>query len=131
MVKDAEMHAEEDRGRQRDVEAHNRADTTHYQIQKFMQDNQDKLSDDDKRLLQEKMDAVRSALDRNANAEELDRLTDLLNDTWQQVGTRIHQQAGPAQGGPYDQTPPPGAGEPGGPTDQGGEDVVEGEYRNV
>jgi molecular chaperone DnaK len=131
MVKDAEQHAEDDRGRQRDVEAHNRADTTHYQIQRFVQDNQGKLSDDDKRLLQEKMDAVKSALDRNAGAEELDRLTDSLNDAWQQVGTRMHQQAGPAQGGPYDQTPPPGADEPGGTTEQGGEDVVEGEYRNV
>jgi molecular chaperone DnaK len=125
MVRDAEQHAEEDRGRQRDVEAHNRADTTHYQILKFVQDNQDKLSDDDKRLLQEKMDAVRSALDQNGSADELDRLTDNLNDAWQQVGTRMHQQAGPQQAGPYDQTPP------GGSTDQGGEDVVEGEYRSA
>jgi molecular chaperone DnaK len=128
MVKDAEQHAEEDRARQQDVEAHNRADTTHYQIQKFVQDNQDKLSDDDKRLLQEKMDAVRSALDRSAGSEELDRLTDSLNDTWQQVGTRMHQQAGPQQTGPSEGTPPPGEG---GPTDQGGEDVVEGEYRSA
>jgi molecular chaperone DnaK len=125
MVRDAEQHAEDDRGRQRDVEAHNRADTTHYQILKFVQDNQDKLSDDDKRLLQEKMDAVRSALDQNASADELNRLTDNLNDAWQQVGTRMHQQAGPQQAGPYDQTPP------GGSTDQGGEDVVEGEYRSA
>jgi molecular chaperone DnaK len=136
MVKDSEQHAEEDRKRQQDVEAHNRADTTHYQIQKFVQDNQGKLSDDDKRLLQEKMDAVRSALDRNADAGELDRLTDSLNDAWQQVGTRMHQQAGPEQQGPQTQTPPPGAGEtggggPGSPSGQGGEDVVEGEYRNV
>jgi molecular chaperone DnaK len=131
MVKDAEQHAEDDRERQRDVEAHNRADTTHYQVQKFLQDNQGKLSDDDRRLVQEQMDAVRSALDQNAGADELNRLTDSLNDAWQQVGTRMHQQAGPQQGAPYDQTPPPGAGEPGGPADQGGEDVVEGEYRNV
>jgi molecular chaperone DnaK len=131
MVKDAEQHAEDDRERQRDVEAHNRADTTHYQVQKFMQDNQGKLSDDDKHLLQEKMDAVRSALDRNAGADELNRLADGLNDAWQQVGTRMHQQAGPQQEGPYDQTPPPGAGGPGGSDDQGGEDVVEGEYRSA
>jgi molecular chaperone DnaK len=135
MVKDAEQHADDDRKRQRDVEAHNRADTTHYQVQKFVQDNQDRLSDDDKRLLQDRMDAVKSALDRNAGADELDRLSDSLNDAWQQVGTRMHQQAGPQQTGPYEQTPPPGGGEPGGepggPSDQGGEDVVEGEYRNV
>jgi molecular chaperone DnaK len=131
MVKDAEQHAEEDRNRQRDVEAHNRADTTHYQVQKFVQDNQARLSDDDKRLMQEKMDALRTAIDANAGADELDRLTDSLNDAWQQVGTRMHQQAGPEQGAPQQGTPPPGAGEPGSSSGDGGEDVVEGEFRNV
>jgi molecular chaperone DnaK len=132
MVKDAEQHADDDRKRQQDVEARNRADTTHYQVQKFMQDNQGQLSDDDKRLVQEKMDAVKSALDQNAGADELNRLTDSLNDAWQQVGTRMHQQAGPGQAGPDGQTPPPGESGTGeGGTGEGGEDVVEGEYRNV
>ncbi len=124
MVKEAEQHAEEDRRRKADIEARNRADSTHYQVQRFIQDNQDKINDDDKRLLQERMDALKSALDRNAGAAELDRLTDSLNDAWQQVGTRMYQQAGP-------QTPPPGEGAPGGPSEGGGEDVVEGEYRSV
>jgi molecular chaperone DnaK len=124
MVKDAEKHAEEDRRRRAEIEARNRADNAHYQVQKFVQDNQDKLSDDDKRLLQDKMDAVKSALDRNANTDELERLTNSLHDVWQQVGTRMWQQAGP-------QTPPPGAGESAGPGREEGEDVVEGEYRNV
>jgi molecular chaperone DnaK len=124
MVKDAERHAEEDRQHKEEVEARNRADNAHYQVQKFLQDNQDKLSDSDKQLLQEKMDSVKSALDRNAGAKELDGLTDSLNDAWQQVGTRMYQETGP-------QTPPPDAGGPGGPSDDGGEDVVEGEYRKV
>ena len=124
MVKDAERHAEEDRRRKAEIEARNNADNAHYQVQKFVQDNQDKLSDADKKALQEKMDAVKSALDRNAGAEELERLTNELQQVWQQVGTRMYQQAGP---GP--QTPPPGAGPQGGPG--GGEDVVDGEYRKV
>ena len=128
MVREAEQHAEEDRRRKAEIETRNRADNTHYQVQKFVQDNQDKLSDDDKKLLQEKMDAVKGALDRNAGSDELEQLTNQLNDAWQQVGTHMYQQAGP-QAGP--QTPPPGAGEAGGSPEEGGEDVVEGEYRNV
>ena len=127
MVREAEAHAEEDRQRKRDIEARNQADSAHYQVQKFVQDNQEKLSDADKRTLQEKMDALKSALDRSAGAEELEGLTNQLNDVWQEVGTHMHQQQ--AQ-----QTPPPeagGPGEPGGPSGDGGEDVVEGEYRNV
>ncbi len=124
MVKEAEKHAEEDRKRKAEVEARNRADNAHYQVQKFLQDSGDKLADADKRTLQEAMDAVKSALDRNAGASELERLTNKLMDEWQKVGAKMYQQAGP-------QTPPPGAGGPGGPSGDGGEDVVEGEYRKM
>ncbi|MEJ5198663.1 MAG: Hsp70 family protein, partial [Anaerolineae bacterium] len=121
MVKEAERHAEEDRKRKAQVEARNRADNAHYQVQKFLQENGDKLSDADKKALQGKMDEVKAALDRNASTEELDRVTDRLMDEWQKVGAKMYQQAGP-------QTPPPGAG---GPSGDGSEDVVEGEYRKV
>jgi len=121
MVKEAERHAEEDRKRKAQVEARNRADNAHYQVQKFIQENGDKLSDADKKALQGKMDEVKAALDRNASTEELDKATDRLMDEWQKVGAKMYQQAGP-------QTPPPGAGGSGG---DGSEDVVEGEYRKV
>ena len=129
MVKDAEAHAEEDRKRKAEIEARNKADNGHYQVQKFLQDNGDKLSDDDKKALQEQMDVLKAALDRNAGADELDKATDKLMDEWQKVGAKMHQQAGP-------QTPPPdgnpfGGGPQGGPSGDGGEDVVDGEYRKV
>ena len=85
--------------------------------------------DDDKRTLQEKDGAVKSALDRNATADELDRLTDELNEAWQQVGTAHAPAGGPATGSAVvPTTDTPGGGQ-GGPS--GGEDVVEGEYRQV
>ena len=131
MVKSAEQHAEDDRRRARDIEARNRADNTHYQAQKLLQDNQSKLSDGDKQSLQEKMDAVKSALDRNASAADLDPLVDSLNDTWQQVGTRMYQEPQAPYGQPGAQPPPPGPEDQGGSPGGGGEDVVEGEYRKV
>jgi molecular chaperone DnaK len=132
MVKDAERFAEQDRKRKAEIEARNRADNTHYQVQKFVQENQDKLTDSDKKALQEAMDAVKAALDRNAGADELERLVNKLNDEWQKVGVRMYQQAGPEPKAPYGQTPPPGGpGGPGGGPSGGGEDVVEGEYRKV
>ncbi len=127
MVKDAERHADEDRKHKAEIESRNHADNAHYQVQKFIQDNGDKLADADKKTLQEKMDAVKSALDRNADSDELDKLVNTLMDEWQKVGAKMYQQAGP-------QTPPPGGnpfggGQPGG--NDGGEDVVDGEYRKV
>jgi molecular chaperone DnaK len=123
MVKNAERHAEDDRKRREEIEARNRADNAHYQVQKFVQDNKDNLPDADKSMLQERMDEVKGNLDRNASAEELEKSVTSLMDAWQQVGGRMHQAAGP-------QTPPGGPDvAPGGngPTD--GEDVVDGEYR--
>ena len=128
MVRDAEAHAEEDRKRKAEIEARNKADNAHYQVQKFLQDNGDKLADADKQALQTEMDILKAALDRNADADELDKGTDKLMDEWQKIGAKMYQQSGP-------QTPPPGGnpfggGAQGGPSD-GGEDVVDGEYRKV
>jgi molecular chaperone DnaK len=129
MVKDAERHSEEDRQRKVDIESRNRADNTHYQVQKFLQDNGDKISDADKRQLQDEMDALKAALDRNASAEELESATNTLMKTWEQVGGRMYQQGGP-QGGPQgDGDAPGGQGPQGG--EPGSEDVVDGEYRTM
>ena len=124
MVKDAEAHAEDDRRNQANIEARNKADNLQYQVQKFMQDNQAQLPDDVRNDLQQKTDAVKAALESNADAAELDRLAGQLNDAWQQAGTRMYEQS--AQ-----QTPPDGGEQGGGSSDDGGEDVVEGEYRSV
>ena len=101
-----------------------RRTTLHYQVQKFMQDNQAQLPDDMRNDLQQKSDAVKTALESNADAAELDRLAAELNDAWQQAGTRMYEQS--AQ-----QTPPEDGEQGGGSSDDGGEDVVEGEYRSV
>ena len=125
MVKDAEKFADQDRKRKVEIEARNRADSAHYQVQKFVQENQEKLDEADKKSLQEAMDALKSALDRNADASELEKLHDALMDAWQKVGAKMHQASQASQ-------PPPSAGAAGsggGPSD--GEDVVDGEYRKV
>ena len=124
MVKEAEQHADEDRNRKAEIEARNKADNSHYQVQKFIQDNSEKLSDDDKKALQEAMDALKAALDRNADADELDRLSDRLMDEWQKIGAKMYQQAGP-------QTPPAGEADGGPQGGPDGEDVVDGEYRKM
>jgi molecular chaperone DnaK len=135
MVKDAERHAEEDRKRKADIEARNRADNSHYQVQKFLQDNGDKLADADKRQLQDAMDALKAALDRNASAEELESATNALMTAWEQVGSRMHAAAGQpgaeGQAGAGGPNGAPGDGAPGGQGQPGGEDVVDGEYRTM
>src|ERR1700761_1981764 len=53
MAKDAEAHAEEDKQKREAVEARNMLDGGIYQAEKLKSDNGDKLSDDDKKALDE------------------------------------------------------------------------------
>ena len=65
---------------------------------------------------------------RTRSAEELERLTEQLSETSQQVGSRMYQKAA---GTPPPTDGAPGQGEQSGQGGQGGEDVVEGEYHEM
>jgi molecular chaperone DnaK len=65
MVKDAEAHAEEDRQRREEAEVRNNADSLVYQGEKVLRDNADKVSDDDRKSIEEPIAEVKTALAGN------------------------------------------------------------------
>lgn len=79
-IKEAEQHAEEDKKRKELVETKNQADNLVYSLEKLLKDNGDKLTDDDKKKLQEAiekakkdfesddLDTVKKAIDELTNA---------------------------------------------------------------
>ena len=131
MQREAETHAEEDQKRREAAEIRNRADTTAYEADKILRDQEDKLDSDLKADLEAKIAAVRSALEaEDGDAATLQSALDDLNATLMQVGERVYgqQSGGDAGGAP----PPPGGrpgGQPGGQADD--DDTVEGEFREV
>ena len=127
MQREAETHAEEDQKRREAAEVRNRADTTAYEADKILRDQEDKLDSDLKADLEAKIAAVRSALEaEDGDAATLQSALDDLNATLMQVGERVYgQQSGGDAGGA---ARPPG-GQPGGGTDD--DDTVEGEFREV
>ena len=127
MQREAETHAEEDQKRREAAEIRNRADTTAYEADKILRDQEDKLDSDLKADLEAKIAAVRSALEaEDGDAAPLQSALDDLNATLIQVGERVYgQQSGGDAGG----APPPPGGRPGGQTDD--DDTVEGEFREV
>jgi molecular chaperone DnaK len=116
MVKEAEAHRAEDQRRRDEVEAHNQADTAVFQVEKFIADTPT-LSANAKDELQGKIAAVRSAM-QGSDAARMRNATEDLMQTWQRVGTQMHQAQQPGDGG----TPPPPGND---------EDVVEGEFREA
>jgi molecular chaperone DnaK len=129
MQKEAEMHASEDTKRREEIETKNMADSLAYQAEKLLRDNKDKVPADLNTEADEKIAAVKSALN-GTDTEAIKKATEELNATMQKIGQAVYsQQQPPPPGG---EAPPPPGGEEGG-KEGGGEDegTVEGEFREV
>jgi len=127
MQKEAEMHAAEDTKRREDIEAKNMADTMAYQAEKTLRDNKDKIPEDLNKEAEEKIAAVKSALN-GTDTDAIKKATQELNETMQKIGQAVYQQQPPP---PPEGGEQPPEGEQGGK--EGGEDegTVEGEFREV
>jgi molecular chaperone DnaK len=136
MQREAEQHASEDSKRKEEVEARNMADNLAYTAEKTLRDNKDKIADDLNKEVEEKVKAVKDAL-QGTDIEAIRKATQELNETMQKVGSAVYQQQPPPPP-PGGETPPGGEGGEGGEGGQGGEGgeggdegTVEGEFREV
>ena len=122
MVRDAEMHAEEDRRRREETQTRNNAENMAYSAEKMLQDNADKIPAELKTEVEGKIAAVRSALS-GGDIAAITVASNELQEAMQRVGQAVYAQ--------------PGAGAPdaGGDASPGGaapdDDSVEGEFREV
>ena len=129
MKNEAEQFADEDRKRKELVEARNNADNVAYSAEKAMEELGDKVPDDIKNQVNEKVAEVRKILeDENSDAETLKRVTDELSKVVQQIGAAAYQQEGPPPTGAPEGYAPPPEGQSG-PSDD--EDVVDGEFKDA
>ena len=124
MVKDAEAHAAEDEERRKAVQTRNEAEASAHAAEKLIADNPDAVSEDQKKEIEEKVAAVRSAIESD-DTGRINLAVQELQASVQMVGQAVYaQQAGGAAG--------PGAAPPEGGTEGDGDDgTIEGEYKEV
>ncbi len=91
-VKEAEQYAEQDKKEKEKIEIRNNADTAVYTTEKSMNDLKDKLSDDDKKAIQDKIDAVKEALKGEDN-DNIKNATEELSKTSYDIFGKIYSQA--------------------------------------
>ena len=92
MVKDAESHANDDERRKEAAEARNQADHTAYQIEKQLAEHGDKLTDDERKPLDDKIAEIRTLLgDEAADTEALKNATNELLTSSQILGQKIYE----------------------------------------
>ena len=127
MVREAEMHAHEDRERKEEIELRNRADSMAYQAERTLRDVQDKISANLRSDVEAKIQAVREALSGTDTARIRSATAD-LESTQQRIGQEIYSQAGAgANTAPGSDTGSWSSG----PTQNNDTGTVEGEYREV
>jgi molecular chaperone DnaK len=131
MRREAEAHAEEDKKRKDLVEARNYADNVVYTAEKTIKDLGDKVPADLKSQVDAGIKQIND-IKTSEDAEIIRKTADGLGEVLQKVGAAAYQAGGPAAGGPGGPEGPAG-GAGAGPAASGpaGEDVVDGEFRNV
>ncbi|PRX01409.1 UNVERIFIED_ORG: Hsp70 protein, partial [Actinomadura viridilutea] len=97
MVREAEKYAEEDRRRREEAEVRNEADTLSYSIEKFLRENEDKVSDDLKKEVEEAIADVKKKLE-GGDTDAIRSSTQRLSQVSQKVGAAIYANAQAAQG---------------------------------
>ncbi|KGN41715.1 molecular chaperone DnaK [Knoellia aerolata] len=129
MVKDAEAHAEEDRQRREETETRNLAESLVFSTEKFLSESGDKLTDDQRKPVDEALADLKEAIKPEAttSVEDMKAKIDTLNDESQKMGAAMYAAAA-AQGESAEGDGAPGDGSaPTGDAGSSDDDVVDAE----
>jgi molecular chaperone DnaK len=130
MVKDAELHAEEDRKKKEEVEVRNQADNLMYQTEKVLKENREKLSESDIRAVEEALKDTKAAVE-SGNSSAIKEKMEILTKASHHMAEAMYKAQSQQQGAGAQ--PPPGGGESGAGGDSGrrDDDVVDAEFEDT
>jgi len=117
MTKDAELHAEEDKKKKEGIEIKNNADTLTYTTEKLIRESGDKMKEEDKKLLEDKVEALKKVKD-GEDVEAIKKASEELSTEAQKIGAAMYQQEAAKEGEQK-------------PEDKKEDGPVEGEYEEV
>jgi len=98
--KEAEAHAEEDKKKREAVDARNQLENAIYQAEKMPDEFKDKVSDDDKKVIQDAVEEAKKHKEAT-DKDELEAAVKALNDAIMPIGAKMYEAASkdaPAEG---------------------------------
>ncbi|MES5127167.1 molecular chaperone DnaK [Lactobacillus crispatus] len=107
MQKDAEEHADEDKKRKEEADLRNEVDQLIFTTDKTLKDTKDKLSDSDRKPVEDALEALKKAQKDN-NLDEMKEKKDALSKAAQDLAVKLYQQNGGAAGQAGPQAGPQG-----------------------
>jgi molecular chaperone DnaK len=99
MIREAEAHAEEDRRKKQLAEVRNDADNMIYTVEKTLRDMGDKISEDEKKRIQEAIEKCRRIKDTSNDINEIKSATEELARASHRIAEELYKKAGASQEG--------------------------------
>ena len=92
--KEAEAHAEEDKKKREAVDAKNQLENAIYQAEKMPSEYKDKISDDDKKTIEDAVKAAKEVLNNSdADKDALEKAAKDLSEKIMPIGAKMYQEA--------------------------------------
>ena len=127
LIKDAELHADEDRRKKSLIDARNAADGLIYNTEKTLAEHADKIDPGTRAQVESAVSDLKRAVEGD-NVDDIKRLTDTLTHASHALAQSMYQQAGPASG---QQASSGQAGQSGSSGQSSDDEVVDAEYEEV
>lgn len=129
MVKEAELHAEEDKKRKDSVNTRNQLDNLVYQTEKLIKENKDKLPAEEVTKAEESMKTAKEVLAKpDAPLEDLKGENEKLMAISHTLSSALYDAQKPEEGAAPDED---AASEPGAEAKKGKEDVIDADFKDV
>ena len=122
-VKDAEKYAEEDKKRREEVDVRNTADQMVFTSEKTLSELGDKVSADDRKNVEDKINVVKEAL-KGTDVAKIKSAQDELSKSMYEVSSKIYQESGGASQGTNSEADS-------GSDNSGSGDIHDAQYREV
>ena len=90
MINDSKKNEQKDKEKREQVDIINQSEHMIYETEKNIKENDDKLNDNDKAQLNEKLDAMKKAKEAG-NTTDMKKALEELNNTWSQVAGKMYE----------------------------------------
>ena len=106
MINDSKKNEQKDKEKREQIDIINQSEHLLYETEKNIKENDDKLADEDKSLLNDKLDSLKKAKD-SGNVSDMKNALEELNNAWSQIAPKLYQSAEQSPPGAPDAPEPP------------------------
>ena len=94
MINDSKKNEQKDKEKREKIDISNQSEHLIYDIEKSIKENDDKLSSEDKSMINEKLDHLKKSKE-SGNVVDMKKALEELNNSWSQVASKLHQPEEP------------------------------------